>query len=87
MTTIAQAIQGTIDLMTIGREIYQAIANAMDSAESNANQSGGDKKSWVLAYAKSLIQNAGKNWDKWASYVTKFIDAAKSIYNATRGLF
>lgn len=85
--SISQALQGTISLMTIGKDIYQAIVNAMDSAESNASQSGGDKKSWVVAYAKSLIQEAGKNWDKWAKYVSDFIDAAKAIYNSVKGLF
>lgn len=86
MTGIATAVQGTIQLITIGQDIYQAIANAMDSAESGA-ESGASKKEWVLAYAKSIIQEAGKNWDKWATYVSNFIDAAKSIYNSLKGLF
>lgn len=84
---ISQALQGTISLIQIGLEIYQSIVNAMDSAENMADKSGGDKKLWVLAYAKSLIQEAGKNWDKWAKYVSDFIDAAKSIYNSVKGLF
>lgn len=86
MTNIATAVQGTIALIQVGQEIYQAIANAMDSAE-NINLSGKDKKLWVLAYAKSLILEAGKNWDKWAKYVSDFIDAAKAVYNSLRGLF
>lgn len=86
MTSIAAAVQGTIQLITIGQEIYQSIANAMDAAEKEAG-TGSDKKEWVLAYAKSLIQEAGKNWDKWASYVSSFIDSAKAIYNSLKGLF
>lgn len=85
MTTISQAINGTLALVTVGREIYEAIARAMDSAESDA-VSNTSKKAWVLAYAKSIIQEAGKNWDKWAKYVSDFIDAAKSIYNAVKGI-
>lgn len=86
MTSISQAISGTIELLTVGREIYQSIANAMDAAELEAN-SGSYKFNWVMAYAKSLIIDAGKNWDKWAEYVANFINAAKSIYNSLRGLF
>ena len=86
MTTISQAINGTLALITVGREIYESIAKAMDSAQASAGSSA-DKKSWVIAYAKSIIQEAGKNWDKWAKYVSDFIDAAKSIYNAVKGIF
>lgn len=86
MTNIANAVQGTIDLITVGREIYESVANAMDAAEKEAS-SGADKKAWVLAYAKSIIQEAGKNWDKWAGYIADFIDAAKSIFNSLRALF
>lgn len=85
MTTIAQAINGTLTLLTVGREIYESIANAMDSAQ-EVKQSGASKKEWVLAYAKSIIQEAGKNWDNWAKHVSNFIDAAKSIYNAVKGI-
>ena len=83
--SIAQVLQGTVAALQIGREIYQAILNAMDSAEA-VKQDGASKKEWVIAYAKSLIQEAGKNWDKWAKYVADFIDAAKSIYNAVKGI-
>lgn len=86
MTSISQAINGTLNLLTVGREIYESIAAAMDAAEVEAN-SGADKFQWVMAYAKSLIQEAGKNWDKWAEYVANFINAAKSIYNSLKGLF
>lgn len=86
MTTISQAINGTLALVTVGREIYESIAQAMDSAQ-NAAGTGASKKEWVIAYAKSIIQEAGKNWDKWAKYVSDFIDAAKSIYNAVKGIF
>ena len=87
-TSISQAISGTLELITIGRDIYQAVANAMDSAESVSNATNGKgKKDWVLAYAKSIVLDAGKNWDKWAKHISDFIDAAKSIYNSLKGIF
>ena len=85
MTTISQAINGTLALITVGRTIYESIARAMDAAQTEAG-TGTSKKEWVMAYAKSVIQEAGKNWDKWAKYVSDFIDAAKSIYNAVKGI-
>lgn len=85
MTTISQAINGTLALITVGRAIYEEIARAMDSAQNEAG-SGASKKEWVVAYAKSIIQEAGKDWDKWDKYVSDFIDAAKSIYNAVKGI-
>lgn len=85
MTTISQAVSGTIQLVAVGRDIYESVAKAMDAAESKA-QSGVDKKAWVFAYAKSIIQEAGKNWDEWARHIANFIDAAKSIYNSLKGI-
>lgn len=86
MTNIATAVQGTIQLITIGQEIYTQVSNFMDAIESSKD-SGASKKEWVLAAAKNLILEAGKNWDKWASFISDFIDAAKSIYNSLKGLF
>lgn len=89
MTTISQAVSGTINLLTVGREIYESIAKAMDAAEvaSNMGTTGKNKKEWVLAFAKNLILEAGKNWDKWVKHISDFIDSAKSIYNSLKGLF
>lgn len=86
MTNIATALQGTIQLITIGQEIYSQVSQFMDAIESS-EESGASKKEWVLAAAKNLIQGVGKNWDKWAKYISDFIDAAKSIYNSLKGLF
>lgn len=86
MTSIATAVQGTIQLITIGQEIYSQVSQFMDAIESS-KESGVSKKEWVLAAAKNLIQGVGKNWDKWAKYISDFIDAAKSIYNSLKGLF
>lgn len=84
--SIAQAINGTLTLITVGRAIYEAVASYMDSMESS-NESGVSKKALVLAKAKELILNENKEWDKWESYISQFIDAAKSIYNSLKGIF
>lgn len=84
--SISQAINGTLALITIGREIYEEVTKFMDAVEDSA-ESGASKKEWVLAAAKNLITEAGKNWDKWVEYISNFIDAAKSIYNSIKGLF
>lgn len=86
MTSISQAVQGAITLITVGQEIYEAVAEFMDAMESEKSN-GSDKKAWVMAMAKNLIFEAGKNWDKWEKFISDFIDAAKSIYNSLKGLF
>lgn len=86
MTNIATAVQGTIQLITIGQEIYSQVSQFMDAIESS-KESGASKKEWVLAASKNLIQGVKKNWDTWAKYISDFIDAAKSIYNSLKGLF
>ena len=82
--SIEKALKGVVDLMVVGAEIYAAITRVMDSIN-HAPITGSSKKAWVLAYAKTLVIEAGKNWDKWASYISDFIDSAKSIYNAVKG--
>lgn len=84
--SISQAINGTLTLITVGREIYEEVTKFMDAIEDSA-ESGSSKKEWVLAAAKNLILESGKNWDKWAEYISNFIDAAKSIYNSLKGIF
>lgn len=86
VTKIATIAQGVIDLIEIGKEFYHAAANAMDAAEQEKD-SGEDKKSWVLAYIKSLVLDAGENWDKWVGLISAFIDKIKAAYNAVRSLF
>lgn len=86
MITISQAINGTLTLITTGQAIYQEVARFMDAVQAEGGN-GSNKKEWVLAASKNLITEAGKNWDKWAKYISDFIDAAKSIYNSLRGIF
>ena len=86
MTTIAQAVNGTLALVKVGREIYELVAEYMDEMQ-QIKQSGDDKKTRVMAYARSIILKAGKDWDSWQKYIAEFIDAAKSIYNVLKGIF
>ena len=86
MTTITQAINGTLTLITVGREIYEAVTELMDVVQAEGGN-GANKKAWVLAAAKHLIVEAGKNWNQWEKYISDFIDAAKSFYNSLKGIF
>lgn len=84
--SISQAINGTLSLITVGREIYEEVTKFMDVVQAEGGN-GENKKAWVLAAAKHLILESGKNWDKWEKYISDFIDAAKSIYNSLKGIF
>ena len=68
--------------------MYSIVANAMDAVEkANSEQSGADKKAWVLAYAKNVVVALGDNWDDLAGKVSIFIDQLKSAYNSVKVLF
>ncbi|WNA15524.1 hypothetical protein [Acinetobacter phage HFM1] len=87
MTNIATVAKGVIDLISVGREIYEAAANAMDSIEAKGGLDGASKKEWVLAYVKGIVFELGEHWDEWIGLVSEFIDKIKSAYNAVRELF
>lgn len=84
--SITQAINGTLTLITVGREIYEAVTELMDVVQAEGGN-GSNKKAWVMAAIKHLILEGGRNWDKWEKYISDFIDAAKSIYNSLKGIF
>lgn len=84
--SIAQAINGTLTLITVGREIYEAVTELMDVVQAEGGN-GSNKKAWVMAATKHLILEGGRNWGKWEKYISDFIDAAKSIYNSLKGIF
>lgn len=86
MTTISQALNGTISLITVERAIYEEVTKFMDVVQAEGGN-GANKKAWVLAAAKHLILESGKNWDKWEKYISDFIDAAKAVYNSLKGIF
>lgn len=80
---------GIIQAMQTAQAIYIVVAKAMDSVEStNADKSGGDKKAWVMAYAKNIVLAFwGNKWDELESKVSLFIDQLKSAYNAAKSPF
>ena len=84
--SITQAINGTLTLITVGREIYEAVTELMDVVQADGGN-GSNKKAWVMSATKHLILEGGRNWDKWEKYISDFIDAAKSIYNSLKGIF
>jgi len=85
MTSIATTLSGVISIIQVGQEIYRMIAEYMDEMD-QIKQSGADKKTRVMAYARSTILKAGKDWDLWKGYIDEFIDSAKAIYNAVKGI-
>lgn len=85
MTTISQALNGTLALITTGRAIYEDVTKFMDVAQAEDGK-GANKKAWVLAAAKHLIVESGKNWNLWGKHISDFIDAAKSVYNSLKGI-
>lgn len=86
MTTISQALNGTLALIAVGREVYEQVTKFMDTVQAEGGN-GANKKAWVMAAAKHLIIEAGKNWNQWEKYISDFIDAAKSVYNSLKGIF
>lgn len=85
MTTISQALNGTLELITHGQTIYREVTKFMDAIESGSGN-GMSKKDWVMAAAKNLILTDGKVWEKWAKFISNFIDSAKSLYNSVKGV-
>ena len=86
MTTISQALNGALAMITHGQTIYREVAKFMDAIEVSGGN-GLSKKDWVMAAAKNLILTEGKVWDKWKQYISDFIDSAKSFYNSVKGVF
>ena len=86
MKTIASAVAGAVEMVSIGYDVYKKTSEYMDEME-KIDQSGADKKTRVIAYARTLVLQINKDWDEWKEYIADFIDAAKSIFNALRGIF
>lgn len=84
---IATVAAGVINLISTGQQIYRIAANAMDAIEQNQNMQGSDKKTWALAFVKSVVNDMGKNWQDYVALITKFIDQIKTAYNAVKSLF
>ena len=77
--SIAQTVGVVVQGIETGQEVYSMILKAMDAAQKE-KKSGADKKAWVVAYIKSILNDLGENWEKWLSVVISFIDFAKAFY-------
>ena len=80
MSSIKAVAIGVISVVKIAPEVYEMVADYMDEMQA-IKQSGTDRKTRVMAYARSLILKLGKDWDSWVKYISEFIDVAKSLYN------
>ena len=78
-SSIAQTANVLIQGIETGQEVYNMILKAMDAAQKE-KKSGADKKAWVVAYIKSVLNDLGENWEKWLGVVDSFIDFAKAFY-------
>ena len=87
MTQISTVAIGIIQAMQTAHAIYSIVATAMDSVEAQGTTTGTEKKAWVMAYAKSIIQALGEHWDSLEQSISQFIDQLKTAYNAVRTLF
>ena len=86
ITQIATVATGVIQLIEVGRDIYEVTVNAMDAIEAKGVVKGSDKKEWVLAFVKSVVLELGQNWDKYVQLISDFIDDIKTVYNTIRHL-
>lgn len=87
LTQISTVAIGIIQAMQTAHAIYSIVATAMDSVEAQGTINGTNKKAWVMAYAKSIIQALGEHWDSLEQSISQFIDQLKTAYNAVRTLF
>lgn len=86
ITQIATVATGVIQLIEVGRDIYEATVNAMDAVEAKGTLKGEDKKVWVLAFIESLVKDSGKDWQDWLELISNFIDNIKTMYNTVKHL-
>ena len=61
--SIAQTVGVVVHGIETGQEVYNMILKAMDAAQKE-KKSGADKKAWVVAYIKSVLNDLGENWGK-----------------------
>lgn len=86
VTQIATVASGVIQLIEVGRDIYEATVKAMDAVEAKGVVKGADKKTWVLAFIKNLVIDLGENWEKYFKLISDFIDNIKTMYNTIKHL-
>lgn len=80
ITTIQAVAKSAIDLFDEGKEVYEFVANAMDSLE-KSTLSGKDKLTSVLAVTRDTFNFLNSNWAEWHIKLVNFIQNIKSLYN------
>ena len=83
--SISAVLESSVNLIVLGQDIYRKVLGFMDAQE-GYNATGKDKKINVLLLIRDVIIEAGKNWNSWFEHVARFIDSAKSLYNAVKGV-
>ena len=86
VTQIATVATGVIQLIEVGKDIYEATTKAMDAVEAQGTLKGEDKKLWVLSFIKSLVDGSGLDWQDWVTLISNFIDKIKEMYNTIKHL-
>ena len=86
VTQIATVATGVIQLIEVGKDIYEATTKAMDAVEAQGALKGEDKKLWVLSFIKSLVDGSGLDWQDWVTLISNFIDKIKEMYNTIKHL-
>lgn len=85
--SISAAVSSTIAVITTGQDIYQQIAQAMDSIEAAGNLSGAEKKRWVVEFASKEIKEVFDNLEEWLPKIMNWIDVFKTAFNTLKVLF
>ena len=86
VTQIATVATGVIQLIEVGKDIYEATTKAMDAVEAKGTLKGKDKKLWVLSFIESFVNESGLDWEDWVDLISSFIDKIKEMYNAIKHL-
>lgn len=86
--TIAQAAQSSIEAASIGNQLASGVLNKvasyMDAAEKleNSTLTGAQKRDWVIEFVKKEITEIFTSIDHWLPLIIKFINTAKTAFNA-----
>lgn len=81
------ATSGVVSLIQTGAILFDFALKFMDSIEKAGKMPGEDKKKWVLAKMREIINSNGYDVEEWIEKISKFIDDAIKSFNALKHLF
>ena len=84
MTKIIDVAKTAIQAVTVGYEIYMAVAKHMDAVQVDNGLSGIEKKNLVIDFIHKTFDEVANNWTFWFTAISKFIDSIKTIYNIVK---